>query len=339
MNTMQNSDAMAQKPTNSALEQIREPIQDDLTTVDQLVVNELFSSVPLIQTIAQHIVGSGGKRLRPLIVLLAAKALGYNHGTEHYELAAVVEFIHTATLLHDDVVDKSELRRGQETANTIWGNEASVLVGDFLYSRAFQILARRDNIPVMKVLANTTNQLSEGEVMQLLNQQNPDISEANYREVIRRKTAQLFSAAAEIGALISTTDCELHKAMANFGLHLGMAYQMIDDLLDYTASTKQLGKNIGDDLAEGKITLPLIHALHHAKPKQATLIRSAIEHGSLENLDAILQAIEETNARDYTLRCAKYHASLALDLLNHLPASPFCDSLTQLTEFIVDRNY
>lgn len=336
---MQNTDSMAQIPANTTLEQIRKPIREELTTVDQLIVNELFSGVPLIQTIAQHIVSSGGKRLRPLVVLLAAKAVGYDHDNEHHELAAVVEFIHTATLLHDDVVDKSELRRGQETANTIWGNEASVLVGDFLYSRAFQILARRDNIPVMKVLANTTNQLSEGEVMQLLNQQNPDVSEANYREVIRRKTAQLFSAAAEIGSLIGTDNTELHKVMANFGLHLGMAYQMIDDLLDYTANTEQLGKNIGDDLAEGKITLPLIHTLHHSKPKQATLIRSAIEKGSLKNLDAILEAIEETNARDYTLSCAKHHTSLALALLNNVPASPFSESLTQLTEFIVDRKY
>lgn len=334
---MQNSDA---------LEQIRHPILEDFEAVNQLIVNELFSTVPLIQTIAQHIVRSGGKRIRPLIVLLSARALNHRQDSEHHELATVIEFIHTATLLHDDVVDKSELRRGQQTANDIWGNEASVLVGDFLYSRAFQILARRDNIPVMKVLANTTNQLSEGEVMQLMNQQNPDISESDYQEVIRRKTAQLFSAAAEIGALISTDDTALHKTMANFGLHLGLAYQIVDDLLDYTASIETLGKNIGDDLAEGKATLPLIYAMHHAKPAQAKLIRHAIENAgsginnSLEkNFDDILLAIDETNARDYTFNCAKHHANLALALLNHLPASPFCDSLKMLTEFVVGRKY
>ncbi|WP_423062907.1 polyprenyl synthetase family protein [Candidiatus Paracoxiella cheracis] len=333
---MQNSDA---------LEQIRHPILEDFEAVNQLIVDELFSTVPLIQTIAQHIVRSGGKRIRPLIVLLSARALNYRQDSEHHELATVIEFIHTATLLHDDVVDKSELRRGQQTANDIWGNEASVLVGDFLYSRAFQILARRDNIPVMKVLANTTNQLSEGEVMQLMNQQDPDISESDYEEVIRRKTAQLFSAAAEIGALISTDDAALHKTMAEFGLHLGLAYQMVDDLLDYTASAEALGKNIGDDLAEGKATLPLIYAMHHAKPEHAKLIRHAIENADpqsdnhLKNLDTILLALDETNARDYTLNCAKHHAKLALALLNHLPASPFCDSLKMLTEFVVGRKY
>lgn len=335
---MQNSDTTATTATNNALQKIRQPILKDLTAINQLIVDELFSTVPLIQTIAQHIVTSGGKRLRPLVVLLSAKACGYGEDTEHHELAAVIEFIHTATLLHDDVVDKSELRRGRQTANDIWGNEASVLVGDFLYSRAFQILARRDNIPVMKVLANTTNQLSEGEVMQLLNQ-HADISESDYYEVIRRKTARLFSAAGAIGALVGTSDRALYKTMTEFGLHLGMAYQMIDDLLDYTANAEALGKNIGDDLAEGKETLPLIYAIHHAQPAQAALMRHAIETGSLDNLDAILTAIDETNARTYTLNCARHHATLALALLNNVPASPYCDSLKALTEFVVNRNY
>lgn len=336
---MQNSNASRIATANTALGQIRQPILEDLEAVDQLIVNELSSKVGLIKTIAQHIVKSGGKRLRPLIVLLSAKALGYKRDTEHYELAAIVEFIHTATLLHDDVVDKSKLRRGQQTANDIWGNEASVLVGDFLYSRAFQILARRDNIPVMKILANTTNQLSEGEVMQLINQRNPDITESDYREIIRRKTAQLFSAAAEIGAIISTDNAAMHKTMAEFGLHLGISFQMMDDLLDYTANTEKLGKNIGNDLSEGKATLPLIYAMNHAKPEQAELIRRTIERGSLDNLDTIILAINETNSCDYTLNCAKHHTKLARALLNNLPASPYCDSLKILTEFIVSREF
>ncbi|CAN7950639.1 unnamed protein product, partial [Ixodes hexagonus] len=225
-----------------------------------LILSELSSRVPLVQTITHHIVQSGGKRLRPLVVLLTARACGYNKGVEHQELAAIIEFIHTATLLHDDVIDKSDLRRGEKTAHAIWGNQASVLVGDFLYSRAFQILARRSNIPVMKVLANTTNQIAEGEVWQLMNQNDPNIDETTYYEVIRRKTAQLFSAGTEIGAIIGTEEEPLRKAMTAFGLHLGLAYQIIDDLLDYSEDASELDKNVGDDLAEGKATLPLIYA-------------------------------------------------------------------------------
>ena len=323
----------------SILEQIRQGIADDLKAVDQLISTELSSQVPLIQTITQHIVSSGGKRLRPLVVLLTAKALNYHRDTEHHELAAVIEFIHTATLLHDDVVDDSALRRGQPTANAQWGNPASVLVGDFLYSRAFQILARRSNIPVMKVLANTTNHIAEGEVLQLIHRNDATITEAQYQEVIRRKTAQLFSAAAEIGALIGSHDHNVHERMAHFGLHLGIAYQMIDDVLDYTASPEEMGKNIGDDLAEGKATLPLIYALHHATPDQAHLIHHVIQQGGLTHLQEILQAIEETNARQYTLQCAKHHAELAQSFLTSLPDSRYRQALYDLTIFIVDRNF
>lgn len=331
---------MITTPTaNTILDQIRTPVIQDLNAVDQLIYAELSSNVPLIRTITQHIVKSGGKRLRPLIVLLSARALNYDQDTEHHELAAVIEFIHTATLLHDDVVDESTLRRGQHTANAVWGNQASVLVGDFLYSRAFQILARRSNIPVMKVLANTTNQISEGEVLQLLHRNDTNMTEANYYEVIRRKTAQLFSAASEIGSIIATDNLAMHKTLASFGLHLGIAYQMIDDLLDYVASPEEMGKNIGDDLSEGKATLPLIYAMHHAKPKQAQLIHQSIQQGGLEHLEAILEAIHHTQAREYTLNYAKHHAQQAQALLEQLPHSPCRQALIDLTNFIVDRNF
>ncbi len=322
----------------SDLESLRKPVADELRATDALINQELASNVPLIQTIMAHIVHSGGKRLRPLLVLLSAKACGYEQDTEHHELAAVIEFIHTATLLHDDVVDHSNMRRGQQTANALWGNSSSVLVGDFLYSRAFQILARRDNIPVMRVLANTTNQISEGEVWQLMNQHNADINEATYYEVIRRKTAQLFSAAAEIGGLIGQ-DPSWVKPMAEFGLHLGMAYQIIDDLLDYTASLEEIGKNIGDDLAEGKATLPLIFAKQHAKPKEAEQIRSAIQNGGLNNLPEILSIIESTNAKNYTYACASKAADSALTVLQQLPHSPYRNALETLTSFVVSRHY
>jgi octaprenyl-diphosphate synthase len=321
------------------LSEIRNPVANDLLAVDQLIATALVSNVPLIQRIVGHIINSGGKRLRPLIVLLTASACGYVGDNEHHELAAIIEFIHTATLLHDDVIDKSELRRGQQTANAIWGNQTSVLVGDFLYSRAFQVLARRSNIPVMKVLANTTNQIAEGEVWQLMNRHEPDIDESIYREVIRRKTAQLFSAATEIAAIISTKDLALQQTLANFGMELGMAYQIIDDLLDYTASAEQMGKNIGDDLAEGKATLPLIYAKQQASAKDAARIRQAIQQGGLEGLTDILEIIASTRAYDYTLQCARKHAAVAKELLLQLPTSAAREALAQLTDFIVERDY
>lgn len=321
------------------LDEIRHPVVKDLQEVDRLIETALISHVPLIQTIVGHIIHSGGKRLRPLIVLLTAKACGYQGDHEHHELAAIIEFIHTATLLHDDVIDKSERRRGQPTANAIWGNQTSVLVGDFLYSRAFQVLARRSNVPVMKVLANTTNQIAEGEVWQLMNRHEPDIDESVYREVIRRKTAQLFSAATEIAAIISTSDSTLQQTMANFGMELGMAYQIIDDLLDYIASPEQMGKNIGDDLAEGKATLPLIYAKQHASAQEAARIRQAIEQGGLDGLTDVLEIIANTNAYDYTLRCAQEHARAAKDLLSQLPPSAAREALSQLADFVVGRDY
>ncbi|OGO92877.1 MAG: octaprenyl diphosphate synthase [Coxiella sp. RIFCSPHIGHO2_12_FULL_44_14] len=320
------------------MESIRAPVAEDLRAVTELIVTELSSDVPLIRTIAQHITQGGGKRLRPLLVLLTAKAVGYDHDTEHHELAAVIEFIHTATLLHDDVIDRSELRRGQRTANAIWDNSASVLVGDFLYSRAFQILARRSHIAVMKVLANTTNQIAEGEVLQLMHRHRTDITETHYCDVIRRKTAQLFSAAAEIGAMLGSKTDTFRKPLADFGLHLGMAYQIIDDLLDYTSDSATMGKNVGNDLAEGKVTLPLIHALHHTEPSLIPRIHQAIQHGDLTHWSDVLDALQTTQAYRYTLDRAKQHAQSAQSLLASLPLSPYRQSLSALTEFTVQRN-
>ncbi|MBW5803126.1 octaprenyl diphosphate synthase [Coxiella endosymbiont of Ornithodoros amblus] len=321
------------------IESLRQPVRKDIEAVDALVVKELSSDVPLIETITQHIIQSGGKRLRPLVVLLTARACGYRQDVENQELATVIEFIHTATLLHDDVVDKSTQRRGQKTANALWGNSASVLLGDFLYSRAFQILARRSNVPVMKILATTTNQISEGEVWQLMNQNDPDIDEATYYEVIRRKTAQLFSAAAEIGAIVAAKNKTWQKSMAAFGLHLGMAYQIIDDLLDYSKDASALDKNVGDDLAEGRATLPLIYAKQQAQPAQAEHIREAIKNGGLNGLQWIMKLMDETRAREYTQQCALRQAEKAHTYLQQLPPSPYRDALNALTQFVVSRHY
>lgn len=325
--------------TFPTIKNLSQPVENDLQAVDALILSELSSYVPLIQTIAYYIIQSGGKRLRPLVVLLTAHACGYNKGVEHQELAAIIEFIHTATLLHDDVIDKSNLRRGEKTANAIWGNQASILVGDFLYSRAFQILARRDNIPVMKVLANTANQIAEGEVWQSMNQYDPDINETTYYEVIRRKTAQLFSAGTEIGAIIGTKEESLRKAMTAFGLHLGLAYQITDDLLDYSEDSSELDKNVGNDLAEGKATLPLIYAKQKTKPAQAKLIREAIKTGSLDDLKTIMRIINETKARKYTQQCAIREAEKAQTYLQALPLSIYRDTLKALTKFVIHRRY
>lgn len=325
--------------TFPTIETLSQPVENDFQAVNALILSELYSHVSLVQTITHYIVQSGGKRLRPLVVLLTAHACGYNKGVEHQELAAIIEFIHTATLLHDDVIDKSDLRRGEKTTNAIWGNQASVLVGDFLYSRAFQILARRSNIPVMKVLANTTNQIAEGEVWQSMNQHDPDIDETTYYEVIRRKTAQLFSAGTEIGAIIGTKEKSLRKAMTAFGLHLGLAYQIIDDLLDYSKDASELDKNVGNDLAEGKATLPLIYAKQKTKPAQAKIIQEAIRRGGLNDLKIIMQIIDETKARKYTRQCAIKEAEKAKTYLQVLPISIYRDTLEDLINFVIYRRY
>jgi len=326
--------------TSQDLANIRTLVNEELKAIDQLIFQELQSGIPLIQTINQHIIKSGGKRLRPLLVILAAKALNYTQNTEHHELAVVIEFIHTATLLHDDVVDNSTLRRGEETANALWGNQASVLVGDFLYSRSFQILSRRSNVPVMKVLADATNTLSEGEVMQLMNVNNPSLTEENYLHVIKRKTAVLFQAATQIGAMIGPHCKETQlTAMSRFGLNLGIAYQIIDDCLDYTADTQTMGKNVGDDLAGGKITLPLIYTLQEANPSDAKKISEIIQQGNIEKLDTILQAIHNSGSIQNCFNKANYFADVALEALNEIPKSKYRNALSNLVRFVVNRHY
>lgn len=280
----------------------------------------------------------GGKRLRPVLVLLSARAFGYP-GMAHINLAAIVEFIHTATLLHDDVVDASELRRGQETVNSLWGNEASVLVGDFLYSRSFQMMVDVDNMRIMSILANATNIIAEGEVMQLLNCNDPDTTEARYLDVIRFKTAKLFEAAAQLGAVISGAPAEQEAAIARYGMHLGTAFQLVDDVLDYSASPEEMGKNIGDDLAEGKPTLPLIRAMSQADSTRAQLIRQAIEQGGRAHIAEVIAAIESTDAIAYTARKAHYEADLAIEALRSIPPSPYHDALMALAEFSVSRTH
>ncbi len=311
---------------------------DDRQAVDHEINRRLKSDVTLINQLAGYIIHSGGKRLRPLIVLLASRACGYL-GTDHIELATIVEFIHTATLLHDDVVDASELRRGQTTANVVWGNEASVLVGDFLYSRAFEMMVEVRNMRVMEILSKATNTIAEGEVMQLLNCHEPDITEDHYLYVIRSKTAKLFEAAAQLGAVISARDARIESALADYGMHLGTAFQLIDDVLDYSADSRILGKNIGDDLAEGKPTLPLIHALLHGNARERDLLRSAIREGGLEHIDAVAAAIESTGAIAYTARQAEDEAGLARKALAVIPDSPHRQALLDLAHFSVHRNH
>lgn len=324
----------------NSLQDILSLLEGDLLAVDALIHKTLSSEVPLIETIAQHIVDSGGKRLRPMLVVLSAKACGYENGNEHYELAVVIEFIHTATLLHDDVIDKSQLRRGNDTANMIWGNPASVLVGDFLYSRAFQLLASRTNIPVMKLLANATNRLVEAEVKQLMNQHDPNIQEDEYFKVIDGKTGRLFQAATQIGAMLGNDDEHVHTSLANYGLNLGIAFQIIDDLLDYTASPEKLGKNIGDDFAEGKLTLPLIHALRHAPDHLKQYIRECINSDNQTfDINPIIEALTLTGAEKHTHAVAISYMAKAKAALQKIPNSVYKKALEQLCDFVLERHH
>jgi octaprenyl-diphosphate synthase len=312
--------------------------RDDRAAVDRLITERLRSDVVLINQLGSYIIGNGGKRLRPLILLLAARALSYQ-GKDHIALAAIVEFIHTATLLHDDVVDGSELRRGQKTANVVWGNEASVLVGDFLYSRAFEMMVEVNSLRVMGILANTTNVIAEGEVMQLMNCGNPDITEDEYFRVIYSKTARLFEAAGQLSAVITGQSGEIEDAMAAYGRHLGCAFQLIDDVLDYRADAGQLGKNVGDDLAEGKTTLPLIHALRTGQPDQQQLLREAILNGGVEQLENVLRTIESTGSIAYTARRAEDEARTACEALAVIPETPYKQALIALAHFAVRRDH
>jgi octaprenyl-diphosphate synthase len=320
------------------LDSIRSLVQNDLEATDKFIFTELESHIPLINNVVQYILNCGGKRIRPLLVLLSARACGHKN-EQHIDLAAAIELIHTATLLHDDVVDNSSLRRGQETAHTIWGNEASVLVGDFLYSRAFQLIVKLQNLRVMNIFADATNLIAEGEILQLANCNDPYVSEAAYYEVIQRKTGKLFEVGSQLGPAISNVNDKAFDAMQQYGMNLGIAYQLIDDALDYNASTEITGKNIGTDLSEGKPTLPLIHALRQGTPAEAKLIRTAIETGSCEQLDSILGIIESTKAIEYTANAAKNHALKANSALNHVPESPYRTALHDLAEFVVERNY
>jgi octaprenyl-diphosphate synthase len=317
---------------------IRDFIAADMRAVDAVIRSRLASDVALVRQVAEYIVGSGGKRLRPALVLLSAGAFGYQ-GRHHHQLAAVVEFIHTATLLHDDVVDASELRRGQPTANALFGNAASVLVGDFVYSRAFQMMVEVESMRVMQVMAEATNVIAEGEVLQLMNCHNPNIDKDDYLRVIRYKTAKLFEAATRLGAILGGATPGQEQAMASYGMHLGTAFQLIDDVLDYSGDNKATGKNVGDDLAEGKPTLPLIYAIKHGSSDEAARIKKAIEEGGLNELQHVIAAIHRTGALDYTRRQAEAEARTASTALEALPNSKYRESLLQLASFAVTRNY
>jgi octaprenyl-diphosphate synthase len=310
----------------------------DLTAVNALIAERLSSDVVLVNQVAQHIIHSGGKRLRPLMVLLSAHALGYQ-GSRHRDLAAIVEFIHTATLLHDDVVDDSSMRRGRPTANSVFGNEASVLVGDFLYSRSFQMMVDVGNMHIMQIMADTTNVIAEGEVLQLLNCGDPETTEAQYLEVIRSKTAKLFQAACAVGSVLANASEETGLALGRYGMHVGTAFQLIDDVLDYRGSADEIGKNLGDDLSEGKPTLPLIYVIKHGNPDQKALVRSAIRDGGLENIDSVAAAVESTGAITYTARAAMAEVELALQALEGIPTSPYRDALEGLAQFAVSRTH
>ncbi len=321
-----------------SLEALYVPINADMRAVDTVIRARLHSDVVLIRQVAEYIIGAGGKRLRPALVLFSAGALGYK-GTHHHELAAVVEFIHTATLLHDDVVDESSLRRGNKTANALFGNAASVLVGDFLYSRAFQMMVGVGSMRVQEVLADATNIIAEGEVLQLLNCHNADVEVAQYLQVIRYKTAKLFEAASRLGAMLCNAPPEVEEGMARYGMHLGTAFQLVDDVLDYSGDEGATGKHLGDDLAEGKPTLPLIHVMKHGTPSQAECVRRAIEEGGRDEFPQVIAAIRATAALDETRHHAEAEVGLALVAIAAVPDSPFKESLVQLAKFAVARDY
>lgn len=315
-----------------------EPVAGDFAAVNQLILDQLHSRVPLVEKIGHYIISAGGKRLRPLVVLLSARACGADSSEQH-SLAAIIEFLHTATLLHDDVVDTSDLRRGRSTANALWGNAPSVLVGDFLYSRAFEIMVALGNMQVMQILANATNVIAEGEVLQLSKVRDANTDEATYMEVIRSKTAMLFEAASHSAAVLAGAKADQVEALREFGDALGIAFQLMDDLLDYSGDAAEMGKNVGDDLAEGKPTLPLIYTMRHGTEEQAALVRQAIQKGGTEDITPIREAVTASGALDYTARLAQQHADRAIALLDTLPASEYRDALEQLARFAVKRSF
>ncbi len=320
------------------LNKIQTFIVTDMQAVDTVIRQSLHSEVSLINTIGEHIINGGGKRLRPALVLLSSGIFG-NIQTQHHELAAIVEFIHTATLLHDDVVDESAMRRGNSTANHLFGNAASVLVGDFLYSRAFQMMVKLQNMRVMQILSETTNIIAEGEVLQLLNINNANVTEQAYLKVIHFKTAKLFEAATRLGAVISNANTQDENALAQYGMRLGTAFQLIDDVLDLSGDVNQIGKNLGDDLSEGKPTLPLLIAMHRGNATEAATIRNAIQHGGLQELAAVLAAVKATDALNYVRKLAENEARVGVEAIAHLPNSTNKQALIDLAEFAVKREF
>jgi len=313
-------------------------VESEFDQVNATIIKQLHSDVGLVENIGHYIVDAGGKRLRPLLVLLVADALSYE-GRQHIDLATIIEFIHTATLLHDDVVDISALRRGRETANARWGNAPSVLVGDFLYSRAFQMLVELGNMEIMSIISDTTNAIAEGEVQQLVNAKNPDVDEAGYMNVIHKKTAVLFEAACETAAVMAGSCSEQQKYAKKYGYHLGLAFQLIDDALDYDGDAAKLGKNVGDDLAEGKPTLPLIYTMAEDNHENADLIRNAVREGDIDKLDAILAAVKSSQGLEYTRKKATEHMLEAEKMLSLFPASRYTTALNELAKFSVERCY
>jgi octaprenyl-diphosphate synthase len=324
---------------NAELLEIRGPVLDDLVEADAVIRRELASDVVLVNQISEYIIGAGGKRLRPLLVLLAARAAGASAGSNHVLGSIVIEFIHTATLLHDDVVDGSGQRRGRDTANAVFGNAASVLVGDFLYSRAFQMMVRLGHSRIMSIMADATNVIAEGEVLQLMNAGDPDTTEARYLDVIYRKTARLFEAGAQVAAVLAGASSAVETALAAYGRHLGNAFQLVDDSLDYLGDPVTRGKNVGDDLAEGKPTLPVIYALQHGTERQRTLLRKVILEGGLDDLQEVILAIETSGGLEYTARLAQREADQALASLEPLPESVHKTALKNLAAFAVKRSF
>jgi len=320
------------------IKNIQSLTQNDMNKVNDLIYSQINSDVALINQLGIYIVNAGGKRMRPMLTVLAARAFNYQ-GEDHISIAAIIEFIHTATLLHDDVVDESNMRRGRETANALFGNSASVLVGDFLYTRSFQMMTKLGDMRIMDILSDATNIVAEGEVLQLMNCNDPDTTEESYMEVIYCKTAKLFEAATRLAAIISEQDTVIELAMQNYGKHLGTAFQLVDDIMDYTADAKAMGKNVGDDLAEGKPTLPLLYAMNNGNPQQKQLIRDAIEHcNGMEHLDEILQAMQQTGALVYTQKKAEIEADKAINSLSILPDSEYKQALIALAHIAANRS-
>lgn len=323
---------------NVAIRHIHSCIQDDLSKVDDVIRSSLHSEVPLVNQVAEYIINSGGKRLRPILVLLAGGIFG-KLKPEHHQLAAIVELIHTSTLLHDDVVDESSKRRGKSTANALYGNAASVLVGDFVYSRTFQMMVRIQNMRVMEALSNATNVIAEGEVLQLLNINNADINDNDYLKVIHYKTAKLFEAASQLGAIISNASAQDEAALSLYGMHLGTAFQLVDDILDLSGDSEAIGKNLGDDLAEGKPTLPVLYAMHHSEAELSAKIRHAIENGGIEHLPVVIEAVHVTGALAHVKKLAEIESEKCKAAIAHFPESEFKRALSDLATFAVTRSF